>query len=89
MLFKFAGKNLLFVGDAQAGSREHWLYKLDAPVKDPTKAGDITEDSRELLQTIDFYKVGHHGSTNATPIQVVEALATNHSANGFVSMLPD
>ena len=86
VLFKFAGKNLLFVGDAQAGNWEHWLYKLDAPVKDPTKAGDITEDSRELLQTIDFYKVGHHGSTNATPIQVVEALATNHSANGFVSM---
>lgn len=86
VLFKFAGKNLLFVGDAQAGNWEHWLYKLDAPVKDPTKAGDIIKESQELLQTIDFYKVGHHGSTNATPIQVVEALATNHSPDGFVSM---
>lgn len=86
VLFKFADKNLLFVGDAQAGNWEHWLYKLDAPVKDPTKAGDLTEDSQQILQTIDFYKVGHHGSTNSTPIPVVEAMRNDHSADGFVAM---
>jgi len=86
VLFTVADKNLLFVGDAQAGNWEHWLYKLDAPVKDPTKAGDLTEVSQQILQTIDFYKVGHHGSTNATPIAVVEALGKDHSANGFVAM---
>ncbi len=43
--------------------------------------------SQELLQTIDFYKVGHHGSTNATPIQAIEAAVQRpNSANGFVSM---
>jgi hypothetical protein len=86
ILFKFGGKNLLFVGDAQAGNWEHWLYRIDEPIKDPTKAGDLTEMSQEILQTVDFYKVGHHGSTNATPIQAVEALAKDHSPNGFVSM---
>lgn len=86
VLFTFAGKNLLFVGDAQAGNWEYWLYKLDAPVKDPTKAGDIVDQSQQILRTIDFYKVGHHGSTNATPIQAVAAMGKNHSANGFVAM---
>jgi hypothetical protein len=86
VLFKFAGKNLLFAGDAQAGNWEHWLYKLDAPTNDPTKAGSLTEESQQILKTIDFYKVGHHGSTNATPIPVVEALGKDHSGNGFVAM---
>lgn len=86
VLFTFAGKNLLFVGDAQAGNWEHWLYQLDAPINDPTKAGSLTEESQQILQTIDFYKVGHHGSTNATPIPVVNALGKDHSANGFVAM---
>src|SRR5258705_3118203 len=86
VLFKFAGKNLLFVGDAQSGNWEHWIYKLDAPVKDPTKAGSITDESQQILRTIDFYKVGHHGSTKATPVPVVEAMGKEHSANGFVAM---
>lgn len=86
VLFEFAGKKLLFVGDAQAGNWEHWLYDTDTPDKDPTKIGDITEENQELLQSIDFYKVGHHGSTNATPIQVVEALGAGISKRKFVSM---
>ncbi len=86
VLFTFGGKKLLFVGDAQAGNWEHWLYKLDAPTNDPTKAGDLTEMSQQILQTIDFYKVGHHGSTNATPIPAVNALGKDHSAAGFVAM---
>lgn len=87
VLFKFAGKTLLFVGDAQAGNWEHWLYKLDAPVSDPTKAGTLTEESQQILQNIDFYKVGHHGSTNSTPIQAVEALGGGgRPANSIVAM---
>lgn len=87
VLFEFDGKKLLFAGDAQGGNWEYWLFKTDAPQKDPTKAGDIIETSKELLQTIDFYKVGHHGSTNATPIQAVEAaIARSKSSKGFVSM---
>jgi hypothetical protein len=87
VLFEFGGKKLLFAGDAQAGNWEYWLYKMDGPIKDPTKAGEMVEASKELLQSIDFYKVGHHGSTNATPIQAVEAAVSRpKSSKGFVSM---
>jgi len=87
VLFEFGGKKLLFAGDAQGGNWEYWLFKTDAPQKDPTKAGEIVETSKDLLQTIDFYKVGHHGSTNATPIQAVEAaIARPQGSNGFISM---
>jgi hypothetical protein len=87
VLFEFGGKKLLFAGDAQAGNWEYWLYKGDGPEKDPTKAGAMVDASKELLQTIDFYKVGHHGSTNATPIQAVEAAVSRaKSSKGFVSM---
>jgi hypothetical protein len=87
VLFKFAGKSLLFVGDAQAGNWENWLYKIEAPAQDPSKASlTMTPESQQILEGIDFYKVGHHGSTNATPIAVVDALSKNHTANGFVAM---
>jgi beta-lactamase superfamily II metal-dependent hydrolase len=87
VLFEFDGKKLLFAGDAQGGNWEYWLYKMEAPLKDPTDAGDIVEASKELLQTIDFYKVGHHGSTNATPIPVVDAASARpKTSKGFVSM---
>jgi len=87
VLFEFSGKKLLFAGDAQAGNWEYWLFKTKGPVKDPTKAGEMLEASKELLQSIDFYKVGHHGSTNATPIQAVEAAVSRaKSSKGFVSM---
>ena len=34
----------------------------------------ISDRAKEILGSIDFYKVGHHGSTNATPIPAVAAL---------------
>jgi len=87
VLFEFDGKKLLFAGDAQGGNWEYWLFKTEAPQKDPTKAGDVIETSKEILETIDFYKVGHHGSTNATPIQAIEAaIARPKTSKGFVSM---
>jgi hypothetical protein len=87
VLFEYDDKKLLFAGDAQGGNWEYWLFKASEPMKDPTQAGDLVEASKELLQTIDFYKVGHHGSTNATPIQAVEAaIARPKSGKGFVSM---
>jgi len=87
VLFEFDGKKLLFAGDAQGGNWEYWLFNTNEPIKDPTKAGDLVEASKELLQTIDFYKVGHHGSTNATPIQAIEAaIARPKTSKGFISM---
>ena len=54
------GRKLLFPGDAQI---ENWSYALqDAPDAEKTRA---------LLADVDVYKVGHHGSLNATPRQLL------------------
>ena len=57
LMFEFGDAFLLFPGDAQWGT---WRAALD----DPT--------SRELLARTTFYKIGHHGSHNATPREFVE-----------------
>lgn len=56
LLLTIGTKRLLFPGDAQF---EAWEYVLEV-----AKDGPATK--RELAQT-DVYKVGHHGSLNATP----------------------
>ena len=56
LLFEIGDKRLLFPGDAQI---ENWEYAL--------KYAPDAGDNRELLRGIDLYKVGHHGSRNATP----------------------
>src|SRR5262249_29553903 len=70
-LFEVGGKKLLFVGDAQWGNWSNFLFggKLGT-----NKHGELTPECREILESIDFYKVGHHGSTNATPIDALEAM---------------
>jgi hypothetical protein len=52
LLFEVGNKKLLFPGDAQI---ENWSYALSHP------------RVREMLAGVDLYKVGHHGSRNATP----------------------
>ncbi|WP_321474984.1 hypothetical protein [uncultured Paludibaculum sp.] len=52
LLFQVGGKSFLFPGDAQI---ENWAFALSQP------------EVRELLKRVDVYKVGHHGSLNATP----------------------
>jgi hypothetical protein len=52
LLFEVGGKWLLFPGDAQW---ESWQYALS-----------IAANCKQLALT-NLYKVGHHGSTNATP----------------------
>jgi len=52
LLFEVKGKKLLFPGDAQL---ENWQWAL-------SQAG-----IQDLLKDVDVYKVGHHGSRNATP----------------------
>ena len=58
LLFDVFGKKLLFPGDAQF---ENWSYAM-------TEAPDKARVA-EWLADVDFYKVGHHGSLNATPRQ--------------------
>jgi hypothetical protein len=58
LLFEVNGKKLLFPGDAQI---ENWRYALnDAPE-------DKRKEIKALLEDVSLYKVGHHGSRNATP----------------------
>lgn len=56
LLLRVGNKSFLFPGDAQW---ENWEYALTAA---PKKA-----EYRKLLAAVDLYKVGHHGSLNATP----------------------
>lgn len=78
LLFTLAGKKLLFVGDAEWGNWENFLYGKNVS---GLKSITLLHESESILKTIDFYKVGHHGSTNATPIDVVKVLR-----NGCVAM---
>jgi ribonuclease BN (tRNA processing enzyme) len=52
LIFQVGSKRLLFPGDAQI---ENWQYALDQKKYEP------------LLSAVNLYKVGHHGSRNATP----------------------
>jgi beta-lactamase superfamily II metal-dependent hydrolase len=52
LLFEFGDRKLLFPGDAQI---ENWSYALN------------NKKWQELLKDVNLYKVGHHGSLNATP----------------------
>ena len=80
VLFEWNGKKLLFAGDAQGGNWENWLFESDKPTKDPTGI-ELSKQGKSILASIDFYKVGHHGSTNATPIAAVDGMGKD-----FVSM---
>jgi hypothetical protein len=52
LLFEVGGKKLLFPGDAQI---ENWEFALSQ------------REVADLLKDVHVYKVGHHGSRNATP----------------------
>jgi beta-lactamase superfamily II metal-dependent hydrolase len=80
VLFEWKGRKLLFAGDAQGGNWEYWLFRSNAPVNDPSGL-KLSDEGKSILESIDFYKVGHHGSTNATPIAAVDAMR-----NDFVAM---
>jgi beta-lactamase superfamily II metal-dependent hydrolase len=78
VFFTFGGKKLLFAGDAQGGNWEYWMYG-GTPEKAPS-VDKIDKDSASILSDLDFYKVGHHGSTNATPVSAVETMGGNFAS---------
>jgi beta-lactamase superfamily II metal-dependent hydrolase len=71
LLFRVGAAHLLFTGDAQWGS---WNRIL----QDPT--------GKSLLAKTTFYKVGHHGSHNASPRSFVEE--SLRGAKAMVSVAP-
>lgn len=73
LLFEVGGKRLLFPGDAQV---ENWDYALNH-ARNKTAV-------RKLLRNADVYKVGHHGSLNATPKDLWELF---RKGRGFRTLL--
>jgi beta-lactamase superfamily II metal-dependent hydrolase len=64
-LFSYKGRNLLFPGDAQYGN---WQFWIESP------------EAKDILASVDFYKVGHHGSHNATPKSALEKMTQGRFA---------
>lgn len=77
LMFEIGRNFLLFPGDSQWGN---WSQALNS-------------DWRELLEKTTFYKVGHHGSHNATPITFVEKVLGNDfwamACTGKTSKVPE
>lgn len=63
LVFQIGETCLFFPGDAQWGT---WKAALADP------------ESRELLKNTRFYKIGHHGSHNATPVSFVRDILPGH-----------
>lgn len=61
VLVSYFGRTLLFPGDAQFGGWRQWMEQ---------------PDGEEILAGLDFYKVSHHGSENATPKSALEHMTT-------------
>lgn len=72
LLFRFGDTTMLFPGDAQWGTWDRILH-------DP--------ESQQLLRTVNLYKVGHHGSHNATPVSFVSGYLHDADAS-LVSVGP-
>ena len=73
LLFEVGGKLLLFPGDAQV---ENWDYALNHAKN--------RRAVRNLLRNTNVYKVGHHGSLNATPKELWELF---RKGRGFRTLL--
>lgn len=71
LAFETGGKIFLFPGDAQI---EDWSYALEQAAKKPSL--------RRLLQEAVLYKVGHHGSRNATPRSGLWRMFKHRGAKG-------
>jgi hypothetical protein len=68
VLFSYRGRDLLFPGDAQYGNWQGWINN---------------EDAAAILGSLDFYKVAHHGSHNATPKSAFDQM----NPHGFAAMI--
>ncbi len=80
-------KVLLFVGDAQRGNWVSWAEKKWNSASG--LAGDEEVTVSDLLRRTVFYKVGHHGSHNATMNKGgLREMAQGPFADEFVAMIP-
>jgi hypothetical protein len=78
-------KVLLFVGDAQVGNWLSWDEITDWQHRDDAGKAERTPDVSDLLGRTVFYKVGHHGSHNATlKAKGVERMPAGGKMTAFV-----
>jgi beta-lactamase superfamily II metal-dependent hydrolase len=73
LLLTVGNRRLLFPGDAQI---ENWRFTLDRLAKD--------RKLKNRLQSVDLYKVGHHGSRNASPRSLLKLWGDD---KGLVSLM--
>lgn len=69
LMFEMSGALLLFPGDAQWGTWQSALHD---------------DEWHALLERTCFYKVGHHGSHNATPKEFVEKVLQKNAFRGMI-----
>ena len=81
-----SGRVLLFAADAQVGN---WLSWQDTKWQVPDGTGAQTVTGPELLQRTVFYKVGHHGSHNATLRTLGLEQMTSEELVAFVPVFKD
>jgi hypothetical protein len=78
-------KVLLFTGDAQVGNWLSWYDIKEWRAVDGARPRQAKPDIVELLGRVAFYKVGHHGSHNATlSTQGVERMPRGEHLMAFV-----
>ncbi|HEX3126396.1 MAG TPA: hypothetical protein VH394_03630 [Thermoanaerobaculia bacterium] len=88
------GKILLFPGDAQVGNWRSWFGKVKLGQRELGKdmvwrAGDRKVTAEDLLRRTVLYKVGHHGSHNATLRQQgLELMGRSDGTAELVAFLP-
>ncbi len=81
LLVKVGEHRMLFSGDAQI---ENWGWTLRNI--DKTRKGHDRRLRAELA-AVDFYKVGHHGSRNATPKSLYELWEARKPKRALLSMM--
>jgi hypothetical protein len=80
-------KVLLLAADAQRGNWTSWVSKSWGAENGLTEGEEVTV--RDLLGRTVFYKVGHHGSHNATMNKGgLQDMARGAFADEFVAMIP-
>ena len=88
------GKVLLFPGDAQVGNWRSWFGKVKLGKRElgremVWKVGDRKVTAEDLLRRTVLYKVGHHGSHNATlREQGLELMGRADGTGELVAFLP-
>lgn len=87
LLLEWHGHRLLFTGDAQFKTAHKGAFKEGTSNGSWNVMWSIPEIRQHLEKPIDFLKVGHHGSHNATPWVEPEPGKEEHPINEILNAL--